>query len=519
MLNKVFNRYLGGTFYLIMSLWLFISCDVKDEPVIPEDSTPFLSSFAFLKIDNPSLASDFNCNILGKDTIIVFIPHAHTDSLVASFTGKYDEILVDNVKQVSGQTVNNFNTPITYILRNEAGEESFYTFFINGYNGLPIIELNSEQPIESRTEYVVGTIKIGNDPANGVLEQACKIKGRGNATWRSYPKKPYKIKLDNKESVFGFPANKDWVLLAEYCDKSFVRTAFMCEVSKAVGLEYTVNYQHVDLSLNGNYLGTYIVTDQVEKAKTRIKIDDDGYIIEDDGYFDYESLWFTTTLFGYNYTFKYPNADKGDIKQDDENYVFIKSFVDKVERAIKKIPEDCDTYKELVDIKSFAKWYIVAEVLGNWEPNLYYVLPSKTGKLKMYPMWDSEWSLGLASKGNDDNPWGWYYPPYKPEVEVPIWKNRKYFEFLFCDPEFVKVVKEEWNSFSSKISEVIDAIYKVKDRIKYSQLDNFVVWDILNKYVSVELITFENWEDEVDYAISFFERRANWLNSYSGVIE
>ena len=153
---KMSKQLFFGVFSLIAILGVFSSCDVKDEPIIPEDTTPFFSSFAFYSIDNPSLSSDILCDFTGKDTIQIFIPYAHTDSLVTSFTGKYEEVLVDSIKQVSGQTVNNFNIPLTYTLRNEAGEATCYTFLIKGYNGLPIIELNSDDTIASKTEYVGG---------------------------------------------------------------------------------------------------------------------------------------------------------------------------------------------------------------------------------------------------------------------------------------------------------------------------------------------------------------------------
>lgn len=414
---------------------------------------------------------------------------------------------------VSGKSALDYNLPVTFTLKKRSTEDVCYTFIVKGYNGLPIVELKSELPIESRTEYVSGRVIINNSPEYGIIDQPCKVKGRGNATWRDYPKKPYKIKLETKAGVLGFPANKDWVLLAEYCDKSLLRTAYMCEVSRAVGMEYTVNYQYVELVLNGENQGTYILTDQVEKGKNRISIKDDGFIIEDDTYWDYEPLFFKSDQMGFNYTFKYPNADKGDIVSGDDNYNFINAYIDNLESALKAIPEDCETYKHYIDIKSFAKWYVSAEVVGNWEPNLYYVLPSKGEKLKMYPMWDAEWSLGLASKGNPDHPYGWYFPPFEPKVQIDIWKNRKYFEYLFKDPSFVDEVKEEWRLFMTNITDVKANIQKRHDGIVYSQKDNFKIWDILDKYVSVGLIALGSWEAETEYISSFFEERVNWMDA------
>lgn len=379
--------------------------------------------------------------------------------------------------------------------------------------GIPSVEINTENltSIVSKTDYVEAIIKISNCIPYEEVEMSCKIRGRGNATWKDYPKKPYKIKLEKKLSLFGFPANKDWVLLAEYCDKSLLRTSFMCEVSKAVGINYTVNYQHVEVTLNGEYLGVYVLTDQVEKGENRVPVEEEGYLIEDDNYYNKEPLFFTSTL-GYNYTFKYPNADKGNINKGDEKYVFINNFIANMEDALLSIPVDNENYKLFIDIKSFAKWYVVAEVTGNWEPNLFYAIYSQGCKLKMLPMWDAEWSLGLASKGNDKDPNGWFIHPHESRYDIHIWKDRKYFQYLFKDPSFVAEVKEVWNEFKQHIDEVKYIISMKQEEIQYAQQDNFIKWPILGEYIAVSLVSFQTWQEEVEYILSFFDKRVKWLD-------
>lgn len=494
---------------------LIVSCDQKDNAIEMPVSKPCLVSFSFLKDNNPQLEEDVFCDIsIERDTINCFVPHLITESLVASFSGDFSIVTVRDEIQVSGVSVQDFNHPITYVFTDDKGNTIKKVLCVRGYNGIPRIVINTEgnNPITSKEEYVNAGVKISNCPSYGVLETNCKIRGRGNATWNDYPKKPYKLKFETKQGLFGFPANKDWVLLAEYCDKSFLRTAYMCEVSRAVGIEYTVNYQYVELLLNGDYKGLYILTDQVERAKNRVDIEDDGFLIEDDGYYDKEPLFFTTELMCNNYTFKYPSADKAKIVDGDENYVFIKEFVDGMEKALQAIPNDCELYKEYVDIESFAKWYVAAEVTGNWEPNLFYVLPSRGERLKMLPMWDAEWSLGLASKGNDKNPNGWFVHPHESQYDIHIWNNRKYFQYLFKDPDFVSEVQRVWNIFAEKIEDVNVAIASRREEIRFAQKSNFEKWPILGKFIAVGLVAFSTWEEETDYTSSFFENRVIWLN-------
>jgi len=286
----------------------------------------------------------------------------------------------------------------------------------------------------------------------------------------------------------------------------------MCELSKAVEMEYTVNYQHVDLFLNTEYEGTYILTDQIEKAKERVNITGDGFIIEDDGYYLQEPLYFTSKIMNYNYTFKYPKPSKGGIAENDESFVFIRDFIDSLEESLLQIPEDVDSYKELIDINSFAKWFIATELLGNWEPNLYYVLSSRNSKLKLMPMWDAEWSLGLAAKGGEY--WGWHIRPFEPRFDEPIWFESKYFVYLMKDPYFVEEIKKEWRLLYPKLSEINEVISSLSNVIRYSVMDNFDRWDILGQYtVLVMLVSFNTWDEEVRYASTFFNKRKEWLNS------
>ena len=96
--------------------------------------------------------------------------------------------------------------------------------------------------IESKEEYV--RVQVSVQQSETISYSASgRAKGRGNATW-GYDKKPYKIKFDEKISLMNFTANKDWVLLAEYCDKSLMRTAHMCGLAQTAGLPYPIHYRH-----------------------------------------------------------------------------------------------------------------------------------------------------------------------------------------------------------------------------------------------------------------------------------
>ncbi len=381
-------------------------------------------------------------------------------------------------------------------------------------NDLPIVEVNVQDnaPVQSKDIWLDCNIRIGEDYYDTIVSGG-KIRGRGNATWEYFPKKPYRIKFSSKESPFGFPPNKDWVLLAEFNDKSFLRLPYMCEVSKAVGAQYTINYKHVNLYLNGEYQGLYLLTDQVKVGKNRVDVEDDGFLIEQDLYYSSEPLWFKTPS-GLSFSFKYPDANDGEIVFGDDNYVFITNFFSELETALSNITNSPEVVASKIDYISFAKWYLIQELTGNWEPNRFYVLESRSAKLKMYPSWDPEWSMGLARNDNPDDKHGWYYPPELPDNEAVIWRTRQYYPWLFNDQAFINVLKSEWNMLKPHLNAVSERINEVEAEIKNAQKDNFKKWQILNKLYGPALLALGSWEAEVNYVKTFFVRRAAWMDNY-----
>ena len=394
-----------------------------------------------------------------------------------------------------------FSNPFRFKQITPTGEETQWTVFI--YD-LPVMVMNTpnNQPINSKDVRVKDVSVNLFDGSQATSLGTAGVKGRGNATW-NYEKKPYAVKFSKKQSPFGFPAHKSWVLLAEYNDRSLLRTPYMCAVSKTIGIDYTINYKHIILFLNGENKGIYLLTDKVERSSDRVAIDDSGFIIEHDGYYYQEPLFFITNLYNYGFSFKYPDADEGDIIQDDDNYLYIKNYMNSLENSLSKLtndPEDKD-FLDYIDLSSFAKYYIAAQLTATGDPNNYYVLPSRSSKLKRTPMWDAEWSLGLL-------PAAAVAPASL--VSWDIWGDSPYFRNLVLSPTFKEKVKGEWSSFLPNINQVVQLISADSKSISKSQFYNFKIWPGSGIPLNV---SFDSWEQEVDYINLFFEARKEWLNT------
>lgn len=385
---------------------------------------------------------------------------------------------------------------------------------VDGYDQPAHLEITTDdlKEITSKGEYTDATFSLTGVPEKEQFTVRGRIRGRGNATW-TYEKKPYRINLDEKRSIGGLPADRDWTLLAEYTDKSLLRNTYLYELARMAGVPYPVRYRHIEVTLNGEYLGIYLLAECIERSGHRIDIGEEGFIIENDNYWADEPLHFYVRHTGY-YTFKYPDADREEITRIDDNYKYIKKFMESLDEALygKDFTNPELGYRAYIDVKSFARWYLVNELLGNYDPNYYYVLPHKGAKLQMGPCWDGEWCLGLAAR--QQHGLGWAEPPATSPLDIELWRNEKFFARLFQDPYFLSEVRSEWAAIKPKLPGFKAIIREIAESIAEAQERNFERWPLLDEYVSVGLVALGSWEAETTYAADFFDRRVAWFDNY-----
>ena len=126
---------------------------------------------------------------------------------------------------------------------------------------------------------------------------ALQIKARGNFTRTGFSKKPFKLKLDKKQSLLGMSKSKHYAILAHADDtKGYLRNFTGFNLGKRIGLPWTPWQQPVEVVINGDYRGLYFLTESIRIEEDRVNItelDDNvsekglvsgGYIVELDNY-------------------------------------------------------------------------------------------------------------------------------------------------------------------------------------------------------------------------------------------
>lgn len=369
------------------------------------------------------------------------------------------------------------------------------SYFAVGFTGLPVLEVNTldENDAICKDNYSEGNISIVNEIGHRVYNFV-SIKGRGNATW-NHPKKPYKIQFQEAVSVLGLEPRKEWILLANYTDKTLMRTSIGFEVSRIVGMEYTPSYRYVELVINGEYLGNYLLVEDVSEGILYHNLSNDGYMVENTSYDDDEQS-FRTKKKKLLFQIKFPTS----MSLGEREY--IKQDIDYLEYMLYS-DADYSQLTRLIDDDSWASWFLVQNILQNADTNKYFYKDRMNSNIKIGPVWDFEWSIGIGA----------YYGE-RPNPNHYIETSMPYFNEIICYREFQDLIYSKWDSmYNSLCDQLIAYIHDTEDYLIVSQELNFSKWEIMNEQIVIGGIPMGSYEDEVECDVSYLEAHLEWLDS------
>ena len=271
------------------------------------------------------------------------------------------------------------------------------------------------------------------------------VRGRGNSTW-GMDKKPYKVKFLYKQNLLGMGKSKHWVLLANRYDNTLLRNRVTYWIGRQLnqefdgletGCEFTPKCEPVEVVMNGNYYGSYLLSTQVRVEKNRVEVEDleedgkeateeplisGGYLVNLEGYEEGDSS-FTTAhddCFGIespDFT-KYPDTPEGkNAKAAQKNY--LKNYFDTVENALYGTDlkdKDGHSFDEYLDEQSAIDYWWMQEFTINGDAfnggsNYLYKRRDKTdengntviSKLHWGPLWDFDYVAWGNPNSDPDN--------------------------------------------------------------------------------------------------------------------
>ena len=222
------------------------------------------------------------------------------------------------------------------------------------------------------------------------------IRGRGNTSWRAYPKKSYRLKLFHRQALFG-DATRHYVLIANYLDPTLAINATAMEAARLVGSAFAGHAMPVELYLNGDYLGSYMLTEKIRVGKGSVDIDQQrGVLVELDVNYD-EPRRFVSRSYHLPVMVHHPEDSVAD-----DNLTSIAAHWNDMEDAVRSGSD----LAALVDTAALVRYLFVYDLFCNNEVGhpksvfCFYERPLHPDALEgaspiaFGPVWDFDWSCG-----------------------------------------------------------------------------------------------------------------------------
>ena len=416
-------------------------------------------------------------------------------------------------------------------------------------SNLPIVVINTHGlyiPDDPKIEADMGIIDNGPGAINYITDPFNDYNGkigiekRGSTSQFLFPKKSFGIETWDSSGneievpLMGLPEESDWILNANYSDKTLMRNVMAYHFYNKMG-NYASHTRYCELFLNGQYTGIYILMEKIKRDNNRVDIatllpEDTsgieltgGYILKIDKITGSGGEGWTSPYpppvspSGQTIFFQYEYPDFEDLQPQQINY--IQEYTDSFETALYNFGSPGgDDYKNYVDIGSCAEYFIINEICKNIDSYRLstFFYKDKGGKFRMGPPWDYDlaWRNAYYCLGSDYNGWAYQFGDVCPNDywQVPFW-----WEKLLTDSFYLSQLKCRWDELrenqlsNSNLMNSIDSLHLL---LNESQERNFQQWPILGVYVWPNPYPIpETYEEEVEVLKTWIVNRMNWLDN------
>ena len=367
-----------------------------------------------------------------------------------------------------------------------------------------------------------------------------------------FVKKPYGIELwtdttgvkAKNLSLVQMPEESDWVLNASYNDRSFMRDFIAQNVAGRLGLLHS-NAKFVELIINDEYRGVYVLMEKVKQGKNRVPISDlyptenagddvtGGYLLKID-----KTSGSPSTSWKSNYTSGISATQKCEFQIEYPQYgiitqqqlIYIRDYINNWEKKL--MTEDMNdpkaSFRDYMDVSSFVNYFILNEVTRNVDgyrlsTYLYKDKESLGGKIKMGPAWDFNIAFGNADYLNGWKTDGFVYKAMENDGgkndywQVPFWWNK-----LIQDASFRKALATRWKTVRSSFlntNTLFATIDSAQVALKDPLTRNFQKYPLMGKKIWPNYYVGATLSDEVNWLKNWIQGRLVWLDAQMAVFD
>ncbi len=413
-------------------------------------------------------------------------------------------------------------------------------------SNLPIVVIStSGQTIvdDPKITANMGIIWNGTGKRNSLTDTPNNYNGkvgieiRGSSS-QMFPKKSYGFETKSNDlanvdvSLLGLPKENDWVLYAPYTDKTMIRDVLTYTLDASLG-HYTPRCRYVELVLNNQYQGVYVLMEKIKRNKNRVDIakllttDNSGedltggYIIKVDkttggdkeGFYSSYPNYYRNTL----YLYDYPKQE--DITSAQKTY--IQTYVRNMENAIYSEKfTGAGSYHEYLNDTSCIDFMIINELSKNVDGYRLssYLYKGKNDVLRCGPIWDFNLGYGNANYYNGWDTYGFQYKAnlistsgMPDDKQNPFWWN-----WLTRDQAYVTKLKKRWSTLRKKelsdqrINFVTDSLVNL---LSEARDRNYQKWTgVIGRYIWPNYYVGYSYDTEVTWLKNWITQRLAYLD-------
>lgn len=352
---------------------------------------------------------------------------------------------------------------------------------------------NKETPVEAKLQ-----IYGKNSPESRIYDLT--IRGHGNSSW-SFSKYSYRLKFENAVPLFDMPKDKDWILISNHRDKSLVRNRISFQLAKSLGDEYSPRSQFVEVFVNKDYRGIYLLTENIKVAKHRVNIPDNenGFLLEktsDDDESKSHPAFFSDA--GHHFFIRHPSPISDSAFRLVKNQIHSFEFFWQNEN-----PKTLESISHWIDLEDLIRYYLIQEFSKNQDGYFHksiFIVWKKGFPLQMGPVWDFDLAYGIGLKH---------------QISPENWPtgNNGWFSLLFQNPEILQKVQEYWQNHHSAFEAVIDSVDSTVKYLTPAAKNEYKRWPILGEKFWIFVESFKRYEDTADSLKDWIRERIAWLDA------
>ena len=395
----------GWLVFLTAGMALFLAfCLCFQQRSAPEENSISFLSFRVFSDETSGMAEEILCWNQDDERCFVFLPSYADLNRTEVRLHVPQNCRLGEVQLTQGLKCGGFSLDTDYELTGEGfapiilrfvQSANVATMYIDTYSG-SMGRVHADKSYKDRAVTTVYT-------ANGQVDYQGYnyIRGRGNSSW-NYDKKPYNLYLYQSASLLGMDEAAEWVLIANASDNTNLRNKMIYDFASSISPHsgWVPESEYVDLFLNGEYAGLYLLCQKKENAAYKFKEERDEHIticlnndrtkLDDPG----TALRLDDKVFAEIVAPSISSAAE---------YTRLEVYLREFMNAL-----PAENWIDYIDLDSFVRKYLIEEIFTNTdggEASQFYYWDQATNKLYAGPCWDYDLTLG-------DTTWVDWISPY-----------------------------------------------------------------------------------------------------------